>query len=119
MLKEGTSEVGATLWSEKEFGDAELVVDCRPGKSPAGSEPTTPTVQVRGVDGQAVKLEGPAGGGYHRFVITVRGRTVTVKRDGQETQSFPLPPSAPARGPLALRDTGGTAEFMNLYVRDL
>ncbi len=119
VLKEGTAEVEATLWTEKEFGDGELVLDCRSGKSPAGGEPATPAVQIRGVDGPVVKLEGPAGGGYHRFAITVQGRTVTVKRDGQETESFPLPPLAPARGSLALRDTGGAAEFMNLYMRGL
>ena len=78
-----------------------------------------PTVQVRGADGVAVQLEGSASGGYQRFTIMVAGRTVTVKRNGQETQRLTLPGLAPARGALALRDTGGAVEFMNLYVRDL
>src|SRR5256714_8519970 len=32
-LKEGTPKVEATLWSEKEFGDVEFSMDCKPGQA--------------------------------------------------------------------------------------
>ena len=115
-LKDGEANAEAALWSEKEFGDAELVLDCRPAKLAEGKEPTIPVVQLRGVE---VKLDGVAPGSYQRFIITVKGRVVIVKRNDKETQRVTLPADAPARGAFSLRDTGGGVEFMNLYVRDL
>ena len=58
-------------------------------------------------------------GSYQRFIITVKGREVTVKRNDTETQRMNLPANAPVRGAFGLRDTGGAVEFMNLYARDL
>jgi hypothetical protein len=120
-LKEGSATAESTLWTEKDFGDAEFVLDCRPAKSAGGTEVAVPTVQLRGRDGKGaeVKLEGAAPGNYQRFIINVKGREVTVKRNDMETQRLTLPSDAPARGALGLRDTGGAVEFMNLYVRDL
>jgi hypothetical protein len=120
-LKEGSASTESTLWTEKDFGDAEFVLDCRPAKTAAGTEVSMPAVQLRGRDGKGseVKLEGAAPGNYQRFIITVKGREVTVRRNDKETQRLTLPADAPARGALGLRDTGGAEEFMNLYVRDL
>ena len=80
-----------------------------------------PAVQLRGRDGKGaeVKLEGATPGNYQRFIITVKGREVTVRRNDKETQRLTLPANAAARGALGLRDTGGAEEFMNLYTRDL
>ncbi|MEO8429647.1 MAG: family 16 glycoside hydrolase [Verrucomicrobiota bacterium] len=120
-LKQGTANMQSTLWTEKDFGDAEFVLDCRPAKTATGAEVAMPAVQLRGRDGKGaeVKLEGTAPGNYQRFIITVKGREVTVRRNDKETQRLTLPADAPARGALGLRDTGGAQEFMNLYARDL
>jgi hypothetical protein len=76
---------------------------------------------LRGVDGKGteVKLEGVTPGNHQRFIITVKGREATVKRNDKETQHLTIPADASARGALGLRDTGGAVEFMNLYARDL
>jgi hypothetical protein len=120
-LQEGEVDPAATLWTETGFGDAEFVVDCRPAKRASGSEPPTPAVQLRGLSGKdgEVKLEGTTAGAYQRFVIRVTGREVTVRRNDEAARQLRLPPDAPARGPLGLRDSGGSLEFMNLYARDL
>jgi len=120
-LKAGEGNAAATLWTAKEFGDAEFVVDCRPARPAAGSGRATPAVQLRGVNGKGaeVKLESATAGSYQRFVITVKDREVTVKRNGDDALRATLSSDAPARGPFGLRDTGGALEFMNLYVRDL
>ena len=120
-LKAGESDAAATLWTDKEFGNAEFVLDCRPTKPVDEKPATVPTIELRGVAGKgvAVKLEGAAPGSYQRYIITLKGREVTVKRNDQETQRLTLPADAPARGVLGLRDTGGAVEFMNLYRRDL
>jgi hypothetical protein len=80
-----------------------------------------PTIELRGIDGKGaeVKLEGATPGNYQRFIVTVKGREVTVTRNEQETRQLTLPADATGRGALGLRDTGGAVEFMNLCVRDL
>jgi 3-keto-disaccharide hydrolase len=120
-LREGAADAQAALWTEEDYGDAEFILDCRPAKRAPGEEVILPTVQLRGANGQGteVKLEGVAAGSYQRFVITVKGRDVTVKRNAEQTQRVTIPASGPARGAFGLRDTGGAMDFMNLYVRDL
>ena len=78
-------------------------------------------MQLRGVVGKdaEIKLEGATPGNFQRFIITLKGRKVTVQRNDQEMPHLLLPTDAPARGPFGLRDTGGALEFMNLYVREL
>ncbi len=117
-LKAGEANPAAGLWTDKEFRDAEFVLDCRPAKSAEGKEPPPPTVQVRGAKGGEVKLAGATPGSYQRFTVTVKGREVTVKRNEQEIQRLTLPAAAAARGTFGLRDSGGAVEFMNLYVRE-
>jgi len=120
-LKGGEAQPDAALWTEKDFGDAEFVLDCRAAKAAEGREVSVPSVQLRGVDGKGaeVKLEGAAPGNYQRFIINLQGREVIVKRNDKETQRLTLPADVPARGAFGLRDTGGAMEFMNLYARDL
>ena len=114
-LKDGDANTEAMLWTEQDFANAELVLDCRPAKPVEGKEPAIPTVHLRGLD---VKLDGAAPGNYQRFIITVKGRDVIVKRNDQETHHLTLPADAPSRGAFGLRDTGGPIEFMNLYAHD-
>jgi hypothetical protein len=120
-LKEGEANADATLWTDKNFGDAEFVLDCRPAKPAAGKEPAAVAILLRGADGKGaeVRLEGATGGSYQRFVVAVKGHDVTVKRDDKETQRVTLPADIPTRGALGLRDAGARLEFMNLYARDL
>jgi hypothetical protein len=120
-LKGGEADAAATFWTDMEFGDAEFVLDCRPAKPADGKSAVVPTIELRGVDGKgsAVKLEGATPGSYQRFIITVKGREVTVKRNNQETQRLALPASVSPRGACGLRDVGGSVDFMNLCVRDL
>jgi hypothetical protein len=121
VLKDGLADAAATLWTEKEFGDAEFVVDCRPAKPADGKAAVVPTIELRNVSGgcTAVKLTNAVPGSFQRFIITLKGREVTVKRNGLETQRLTLCDDAPARGAFGLSDPGGAVEFMNLYARDL
>jgi len=118
-LREGEASAATTLWTGMEFGDAEFVLDCRPAKPAADKKLALPSVQCRGAEGAEVPLEGATAGNSQRFIITVTGREVIVKRNGKETQRVTLSADAPARGAFGLRDTGGAVEFMNLYARDL
>src|SRR5207249_1409589 len=101
-LKDGESNGEALLWTRKDFGDVEFIVDCRPPKPTAGREPIIPKIQLRGMqnkDGE-VTLEGATPGSFQRFIITLKNRTVTVKRNDKEAQRFTLPVNSPHRGPL-------------------
>jgi hypothetical protein len=115
-LRPGAPGAEGTLWTEEQFGDSEFVVDCRPARAEKTAEASPPAIQVRGAE---VKLTEAEPGKYQRFIITVKGREVTVNRNDRETQRLKLPPDAPVRGAFGLRDTGVAVEFMNLYVRRL
>ena len=121
VLNAGEVNPDAVLWTAKDFGDAEYVLDCRPEKPSEGKEVAVPSVQLRGSTGQGatVNLAGAPSANFPRFIITVKGREVIVKRNDKETQHFMLPTDAPARGALGLRDAGGGVRYMNLYAREL
>lgn len=116
VLRGGAANPEATLWSEKEFGDAEFVFDCRPAKPAAGQPMTPPIFVVRGVE---VKLTEAVAGSLRRYSVTVLKGEVVVRRGEMELQRMPLPAEAKERGPFGLRDIGTTLELMNLYARDL
>ena len=115
-LRAGEANPDATLSTEKEYGDAEFVFDCRPLKPAEGKTATPPTIVVRGTE---VKLAEAAPGNYQRYSISVTGSEVIVKHRDKETQRVTLPVDAKARGPFGLRDNGNGMELMNLYARDL
>src|SRR5205814_4284689 len=50
-LRPGEPSAAATLWLEKDFGDAEFVLDCRPAKPSADKPLVLPTVHLRSRDG--------------------------------------------------------------------
>ena len=114
-LRGGGANPDATLWSEKNYGDAEFVFDCRPAKPAAGKQMTPPAVVVRGVE---VQLTDAPADKYQRYIISVKEGDLMVKRGDKETQRVTLPATAKARGALGLRDTGGAVEWMNLYARE-
>jgi hypothetical protein len=115
-LRAGEANPEATLWSDKEYGNAEFVFDCRPAKPAEGKPLTPPTVVVRGVP---VTLADAVPGSYQRYSLTVKGNEIVVKRGDQESQRLPLPADAQARGPFGLRDNGVGMELMNLNAREL
>ena len=115
-LRAGEANPAATLWSEKDYGDAEFVFDCRPSKPAEGKPMTLPIVVVRGME---VKLADASAGNYLRYSLTARGNEIVVKRGDQESQRVLLPADAKARAPFGLRDNGAAMELMNLYAREL
>ena len=121
LLKGGEANEEATLWTERLFGSAEFVLDCRLKKPEVGKDSVTPLVQLRslGVKGVEVKLLGAKPDTYQRFAIKLEGRELSVKCNGQETQRLTLPSIIAVRGAFGLSATGNAAEFMNLYVREL
>ena len=121
VLHGGGSGPETTLWTDEKFGDAEFIVDCKPVKPAAGGEDVVPALLLGGKDGVGfeIRLEGATAGKYQRFIVTVKGRDVTVMREGHEARHFNLTAGAPQRGSLGLRDTGTSVEFTNLYARDL
>ena len=120
-LKGGEARADAALWLEKNFGDAEFILDCRPAKPADGKQVATPVVQLRGMGDQGleIKLEGAVPGGYQRYIITVRGRDVIVKRNDREIQRLTLSSAAASRGAIGLMDSGDGVEFMNFHAREI
>jgi len=114
-LSAGNAEPNATLWTEKEYGDSELVLDCRMAKPASGKSTLKPSVRLRDVD---LILEN-ASEAYQRFTFTISGLVIMVKRNEEIEQRVELPADSPRRGRLGLVDRGGGLEFMNLYARDL
>ena len=106
----------ATLWTEREFGTAEFIVDFQPPRSSGGKAPANATVIVRGTP---ITLGGADGGRFSRFVITVQDRSVRVQRHAETPVEQVLPAGAPTRGALGLAASGGAGAFMNLHVREL
>jgi hypothetical protein len=121
VSREGVPMPNATLWTESEFSDFQLVLDARLAKSSPTNTAALATLQVGAKDGKGteVYLEGLKPGVFQRFLVTLKGKEVTVKSEGKETRTFPLDPDARVHGPFGLVDRGGAVEFMNLYVRDL
>lgn len=117
------SSADAPLWTTDDFGDAEFIVDFQPPAARAAN-PTSigaATVLLRGRNGEGmpVVLSGASPGKFSRFVITVRGRSVTLQRDGGPTTALELPAASPARGAFGLARGAGVGSFMNLHVRPL
>jgi hypothetical protein len=114
---------GNTLWTEKEYGDAVVIVDWRLPKDAKGD--ASGAVRLRGGNGASVELDKPAtgeragrpAGTWNRFVITTRGNAVTVTLNGQPF-AYDAPAGLAPRGPIGLR-AGGPMEFANIYVREL
>jgi hypothetical protein len=116
ILRHGEASQASTLWSAREFGDAEFVLDCRPAKTDKSVDTSVPAIQIRGSE---IKLTGAEPGKYQRFMVTVKGSEVAITISGKELPMQRLPADAPARAALGLQDTGSALEFMNLYARDL
>lgn len=114
--KPGAAEKGdATLWTERQFGNAEFMLDVRRPK-----EPSAPALQLSFGGEKRVTVSLPEGenqGGYIRYTITVLSRNITVQGNGQ-TVSADFPEDLPAKGSFGLGDSSGPLEIMNLYARE-
>jgi hypothetical protein len=120
-LEDGVADDKAVLWTEKDFTDAEYVLDCRPAKLSAGNQMTPPKIILRGPSAKEVgiTLQDATPGKYQRFTIAVKGRTVSIQRNNEETRQVTLPKDALTRGSFGLSATGNGIQFMNLYAREL
>ncbi len=118
MLGEG-AERGPTLWTTETFGEAEFIIDIH---VPAGEDPVTPVVRLRGVEGEGVpvRLEAPPGR-WHRFTLRAEGNRITVYRGepAEEISSVPMPAGTPERGALGLEAPPSALQFANLFVLGL
>lgn len=119
----------STLWSDGEFGNFELIVDCAPGSKQAIGG----GIALRGMKGEPlISLAMLASGGatpaevldgsnrgYHRFKIWLRDRMLTVHLNGVRLLVKELPKSIPTKGRIGL--IGGKEKFSlaNIYIRPL
>lgn len=116
QLAAGAPLEGSTLWTEAEYGDAEFVFDCRPGKQADGKPASIPALNVRGMN---VHLSDAVPGKSQRYSLTVKGGQAVLKRGDLVLQTVALPSGAPALAPFGWRDVGTALELMNLYARGL
>jgi hypothetical protein len=124
LVFDGKSEAkGKGLWTEKEYGDFEMICDWR--WTPAKGVEETPEcgIALRGSTKSQVhvpkaKAVNPAGK-WNRFLITLRGDRLTVRLNGQVVIDDDALPGIPRKGPIGLVDHGTPVEFTNLFVREL
>ena len=105
--------LAAPLWSTKEWGDCEIIVDVRLVEG----RPTA-VLSARGPKGFEIALEPKPDGTWSRMRVLSEGAKASVDIDGQPSKS--TRESAPAFGPIGLSVEGaGRLEFANIYVRSL
>ena len=98
------------LWTDAEFGDCELILDCKPAA-------TAPVVLVRGTDATTtLPLEGLQPGNWGRVTITIKGRECTVRLEGREPKRIAIEGAAAKR---VIGLGGAAATFANIYARPL
>ena len=102
---------GEPLVTEAEFGDCEIVIDCRAVAKDGASQ----ELRLRGAK---IRLA-LANDKWTRFTLQVRGARITYADAAGAPVVIALPEGAPARSALGISDSGVAAEFANLYVRDL
>jgi hypothetical protein len=121
---------GGSLWSEKEYGDAELIVDYRLTDKQASC-----VLAVRGEKGGRVTMTpdqkltvaardrmemGPVGkpvGQWNRLRVRLMGDRLGVNVHGVEGHATMS--GVPDRGVIGLCAEGGAVEFANIFVREL
>jgi hypothetical protein len=116
VLQCAAGDSPATLRTDEEFGDIEIIVD---SKVPAAGEsaPTPPALSLRS---STIPLASTAPGSWQRHFITIDHGTITVRdASGQQLSQSPLTADAPARGPIRLLPgRHQPAEFANIFVRE-
>jgi hypothetical protein len=138
-----------TLWSDKEYGDFELIADWRfPAKTVAGNPPLRSCgVVLRGLDGCMLSVSpngsinfhgGTAGrdatpgdvtgktlegmkpaGQWNRFRIRLEGDRLTADLNGKPVVENQQLSRMPAKGPIGLTALDVPAEFRSVFIREL
>jgi hypothetical protein len=122
---------GSPLWTEKSFGDGEIICDIN---LPKGTDLTKPAAGlcVQGSNRPLVLFgQGDAAltlggdkikvGQWYRIKATIKGSQVKVlitEAAEANPQSFELTLDKPTKGPIGLADQGQAVQYANIYVRD-
>jgi hypothetical protein len=101
---------GETLWTEKEYGDAEFIVDVRGSKD--STQP--PVIEFRGLK---IPLDGGAGDGYTRFQFGLKNGKLSFRRNNEQVSEQSPAKSLSPRGSFGI-SSSGPVEMMNLYARE-
>ncbi len=138
-LGRGGIEVSPSgLWTEREFRDFILIADWRmdcendaagkymSGIFVRGSREAEVLVSCKSAISSAAESvwaavvdDGDSDRGWHRLVLTVRGRSLSAELNGRPVADAVLPVDVPARGPIGLADHGAPVEFANLFIKEL
>ncbi len=129
QLGHAAGAAASAIWTDGEFGNFELILDCKPGakKSIAGG------VTLRGLPGEPLipfALLAPGGTtpaevlkgashGFHRFKIWMRDRMLTVHVNGTRVLVKELPKGAAAKGKIGLLGAKDGFSLANIYLRPL
>ena len=115
------SSTDSVIWTEKSFGDFELILDAR---LPKNAQDTEAAVLIGGTDpskSARIKIapDADAPGEWRRYRITVQGQRMTVAAgDKTVTDNQPVAdlvtPSA-----VGLTCRGGPVEFANVLIRQV
>ena len=108
---DGKADNSETLTTEKDYGDFEMVIDCKLPTEGAGA------ILLRGSDKAKVDLAKAPAGKWNRYLLTLKGDRLTVRVNGKVIEEANVT-GAPAKGPVTLAPTSA-AEFMSLFVREL
>jgi hypothetical protein len=104
------------LWTEKSYGDFELVFDCRferPGES---------AIFVRFSDRNHVDMnigDDTKVGQWNRYLIRVKGDRFSAHVNGKLAFENRQLKEAAASGPLALSNSTDRVQFRNMFIREL
>jgi len=120
-----SQEVDKDLWTERAFGDSEVIVDWRwtDGKPDADGLPirlgdAELPDKARALIARALASRS-AVGQWHRAVVRKHYGRVSLTLDGEAIlREIPVPATA-ASAPIALAHGGRAIEFANIFVRDL
>jgi hypothetical protein len=127
QLKGG--DPGAPLWSDAEFGDADLIFDVKVKKK-SEKDPAILLGKAKGEPAR-LSLAALAGGGdtppdqdlgvgkWHRVMLTLKAGAVTMTLNGKPVLQQDLPATFAKQRSLGLEDTGAELTFANFYLRDL
>lgn len=108
---DGKTNGDLPLWTEKSFGDFELVCDFRVAKAEECA------VLVRGAK-REVAFKDKKPGVWHRAVVRMQGSLVSLSIDKEVVADNADLRNVPAVGPLALV-SDGAVQFRNVFIREL
>ncbi len=134
----GSKTEAVRLWSEKSYGDFELIADWRftgEGETPEAGESG---IILRGSEDHRIVIGSGTGGSrgftsnvtpkaradsapgeWNRFLITLKGDRLSVVLNEQTVVDQAQVPQLPEQGPLALVGQGAPLQFANLYIKEL